>query len=276
MMDWGRTVHGVGDLHVGTIAPERLATVLDDVRGLPPPALHLQIGDSTEHGLPAEDAIAREWLGRLPGPHRTIVGNHDILRNARTVDEWARAYGSSSKNFITDLSFVRIVAVGPDHTGQGEHAGLLSPATLAWLDDELGRTHRDCWIACHWPLDGTVLGNPKEVFTSATKDFHVKPDAELRALLARHRNAKVWVSGHTHSPLNAPGFVTRARLPGARTILSVNLSALVGVGKKRDSHDPLRTVYLTHRPGHIELRFRDHRAHAWIRFRGKSVVRVRV
>jgi 3',5'-cyclic AMP phosphodiesterase CpdA len=276
VIDWARTVHGVGDLHAGAIAPDRLSTVLDDVLTLPTPALHLQIGDATEHGTAAEDEIALDWLARLPGPHRTILGNHDILHNRRTHGQWARAYGRRSKNWVVDLPFARIVAVGPDRNFPGERAGLLTPATLAWLDRELERSPRDCWIASHWPLLGTVLGDPKRLFTSTMSSFHAKPDGELRALLARHRNAKAWLSGHTHSPLSAPGFITRTRLAGRRTILAVNLSALIGVGKTRKPGDPLRSVYLTHRPDSMEVRFRDHRSGAWVAVGGKRVVRARV
>jgi hypothetical protein len=249
---------------------------MDDISRLPTPALHLQIGDATENGIPAEDEIAREWFARLPGPHRTILGNHDIMRNRRTAHEWARAYGRPSKNFTIDLRFVRIVAVGPDRNFRGERVGLLSPATLGWLERQLRQTERDCWIACHWPLAGTVRGNPKKLFTSEMSAFHAKPDRELRALLARHRNAKAWLSGHTHSPLSAPGLVTRARLARRRSIAALNLSALVGIGRTRDPGDPLRSLYLTHRPGEIEVRFRDHRRGEWIPVGGKRVARVRV
>lgn len=249
---------------------------MEDVTTLRKPALHLQSGDSTEHGTPAQDEMAKEWLGRLPGPHRTILGNHDILRNDRTAHEWARAYGRRSKNFTADLSFVRIVAVGPDRNFPGERAGMLSPATLGWLERQLARAERDCWIACHWPLHRTVLGDPKRYFTSAMQSFHAKPRQEIKAVLARHRNAKAWLSGHTHSPITVPGFVTRARVSRQRSILSVNLSALAGTGKVRQPRDPILSVYLTHLPGTIEVRFRSHRRLAWASRGGRKVVAVRV
>jgi 3',5'-cyclic AMP phosphodiesterase CpdA len=262
-LDWGRTVHGVGDLHAGAIKRARAERVLDDVGLLGTPALHLQIGDATEHGIPEEDRAARRWLASLPGPHRTILGNHDILHNRRTPAQWARAYGYESKNYSVDLPFVRVIAVGPDRTLEGRRAGVLSAATLAWLEEQLASAASDCWIACHWPLHRTVMGDPRRHFTSAMQSFHVKPDAEIRALLARHASAKAWLSGHTHSPLHAPGLVTRVHLGGGRSLLAINLSALVGVGKRREPKDPLCSVYLTHRPGTIEVRFRDHRARAW-------------
>jgi 3',5'-cyclic AMP phosphodiesterase CpdA len=257
-------VHGVGDLHAGAILPQRLERVLADVASLPRPALHLQIGDTTEHGLPEQDAIARDWLARLPGRHRTVLGNHDIMRG-RSVAAWARAYGLDSQNFVVDLPFVRLIAVGPSGAGEGRRSGLLSEETLDWLSRRLARSERGCWIACHWPLRDTVSGDPRRNFTSRMLSFHVKPDRDLRALLAEQPNARAWLSGHTHSPLGAPGLVSRVRLGRGRSILAVNLSALVGVGKRRDPTDPLRSVYLTQRPGGMEVRFRDHGERRWLR-----------
>ena len=255
----------MGDLHAGAIASERLRAVLDDVSALPAPALHLQIGDATEHGTPAQDEIAREWLRRLPGRHRPVLGNHDIMRGGRSVAAWARAYGLHAQNYVVDLPFVRLIVVGPDADGEGRRSGLLGPATLSWLARQLARSSRGCWIACHWPLRDTVLGDPRRCFTSRMRSFHAKPDAELRAMLAGQPNARAWLSGHTHSPLSAPGLVTRARLGRGRSIICVNFSALVGVGKRRDPSDALRSAYLTHRPGGMEVRFRDHRDSRWLR-----------
>ena len=255
----------MGDLHAGAIRPQRLRRVLDDVRSLPAPALHLQIGDATEHGRPEQDEIARDWLARLPGPFRTILGNHDVMGGRRSVSAWARAYGLRSQNFVVDLPFVRLIAVGPTRMGDGRESGLLAPDTLAWLARKLERSRRGCWIACHWPLRDTVGGDPRRHFTSRMLSFHAKPDRELRALLAEHPKARAWLSGHTHSPLGAPGLVSRVHLGRGRTIVAVNLSALVGVGKRRDPADPLRSVYLTRGRRGIEVRFRDHGERRWLR-----------
>jgi hypothetical protein len=276
--DWGRTVHGVGDLHAGGIHRARVATMLEDVAGLPKPVLHLQIGDATEHGREAEDVMARRWLGRLPGRHETILGNHDILHNARRTSQWAKAYGYRSKNFVIHLPFrLRIIVIGPDRDYRPDASGTLSKATLAFLDRELRSHHAyDCWVACHWPLHNTVLGDPHKLYTSAMRSFYAKPDHDIRRVLARHRNAKAWLSGHTHSPIQAPGLVTRAPLPGGRSIVAANLSALAGIGKVRDRSDPICSVYLTHKPGTIEFRFRDHHRRAWIAPHKRRVVPVRV
>ena len=274
--DWKHTVHCLGDLHAGAITRVRMEAVSRDIEQLGPPALHLQVGDATEGGREHEDGLAREFLDDLPAQWVTALGNHDILHNDRTVADWASAYDQSSQNFTVELDFVRVIVIGPDRNEPGRRAGRLSGATLSFLERELAGTEKDCWVVCHWPLLRTVMGDPRLHFTSAMEAFHAKPDAGIRKLLARHRNAKVWLSGHTHSPLSAPGLIKRTRLAPKRSIVAVNASALVGIGKRRDPRAPLCSLYLTHRPGFLEVRSRDHRAGAWRKLRGRQVVELPV
>ena len=271
---WKRTVHCIGDLHAGAITDARMGALTGDLARLPAPALHLQIGDATEHARPAQDRLALEFLGGLPGPWVTVLGNHDIWRGERSPAEWARAYYQESHNFSVDLGFARLIAVGPDRSGAGRAAGRLSPATLRFLERELADGPEHCWIACHWPLFRTVMGDPRLHFTSAMPAFHAKPDDRIRELLARHRNARVWLSGHTHSPLSAPGFIKRVRLARRHAIAAINTSALVGIGKRRNPRAPLCSLYLTPRRDRLEIRARDHRARAWRNIRGRGVVDV--
>jgi len=269
--DWDRTVHCLGDLHAGAITSVRMEAVSRDIELLGPPALHVQVGDATEGGREDEDELARTFLDGLPAKWVSALGNHDILHNHRTVSDWGRAYGQRSQNFTAELDFVRLIVIGPDRNDPGQRAGRLSSATLSFLERELARTGKDCWVVCHWPLLRTVMGDPRLHFTSAMEAFHAKPDAKIRELLAHHQNAKVWLSGHTHSPLSAPGLIKRTRLAPKRSIVTVNASALVGIGKRRDPRAPLCSLYLTHRPGCLEVRCRDHRAGAWRNVRGREV-----
>jgi 3',5'-cyclic AMP phosphodiesterase CpdA len=273
---WGRTVHCIGDLHAGAITDVRMNAVSRDVERLSAPALHLQIGDATERGTAAQDELALRFLERLPGPWVTALGNHDILHNERRATDWARVYGQPSQNFTVDLGFVRVVVIGPNRSEPGRRAGRLSAATLSFLVRELAGAPTDCWIACHWPLLGTVMGDPRRHYTSAMAAFHAKPDEGIRDLLRRHPNARLWLSGHTHSPLSAPGLLKRTRLGPRRSIVTINASALIGVGKRRNPRAPLCSLYLTHRPGAIEIRARDHRAGRWRNLRGRPVVELSV
>jgi 3',5'-cyclic AMP phosphodiesterase CpdA len=261
--DWHRTVHLVGDLHAGAITDVRMDAVMRDVERLGTPALHLQLGDMTEAGTEAEDRLALGFLDALPGPWATALGNHDIIRNTRTAAAWARAYGQSGPNFSVDLDFARVILIAPARSRPGGAAGRLSRDTLDFLDDQLAQGPDECWVACHWPLFRTVMGDPRLHFTSAMEAFHAKPDPQIRAILARHRNARLWLSGHTHSPLSAPGLIKRVRLAGDHTLVAINASALVGIGKRRDPRAPLCSLYLTKRRDRIEVRCRDHRAGSW-------------
>jgi 3',5'-cyclic AMP phosphodiesterase CpdA len=272
--DWERTVHCLGDLHAGAISRARVDAASRDIQQLAPPALHLQVGDATEAGKEHEDKLARAFFDELPAQWVAALGNHDILHNDRTVADWARAYGQRSQNFTVELAFVRVIVIGPNRSEPGQRAGRLSSATLSFLERELADTERDCWVVCHWPLLRTVMGDPRLHFTSAMEAFHAKPDADIRALLARHRNAKLWLSGHTHSPLSAPGLIKRTRLAPRRSIVAINASALVGIGKRRDPRAPLCSLYLTQQPGCIEVRCRDHRAGEWRNVRGRRVVEI--
>jgi 3',5'-cyclic AMP phosphodiesterase CpdA len=253
-----------------------MEAVSRDIEALGPPLLHLQVGDATEGGREQEDKLARGFLDGLPAQWVSALGNHDILHNNRSVADWGRAYGQRSQNFTVELDFARLIVIGPDRNEPGRRAGRLSGATLSFLDRELAGTDKDCWVVCHWPLLRTVMGDPRLHFTSAMEAFHAKPDKSIRELLARHRNAKVWLSGHTHSPLSAPGLIKRTRLAPKRTIVAVNASALVGIGKRRDPRAPLCSLYLTHRPGRLEVRCRDHRAGKWRNVRGRQVVELAV
>ena len=253
--DWKRTVHCLGDLHAGAITRARMEAVSRDIEQLGPPALHVQVGDATEGGREHEDMLAREFLDALPARWVTALGNHDILHNDRTVADWGRAYGQQ----LAELhGGARLRARDRDRAGSKRAGPARRPAlerarcpssSASWPS-----TDTDCWVVCHWPLLRTVMGDPRLHFTSAMEAFHAKPDAGIRKLLARHRNAKVWISGHTHSPLSAPGLIKRTRLAPKRSIVAVNASALVGIGKRRDPRAPLCSLYLTHRPGCLEVR----------------------
>jgi hypothetical protein len=276
MPAWDHTVHCIGDLHAGAITDVRLGAASRDLARLGTPALRLQVGDSTERGTEAEDEIAHRFLDGLQGRWAAVLGNHDIFGNRRSANDWARAYRQASHNFSIDLEFVRVIAIGPDRSEPGPRSGRLSDTTLDFLDGELADGPEHCWIACHWPLSRTVMGDPRLHFTSAMAAFQAKPDADIRELLAGRPNARLWLSGHTHSPLSAPGLIKRARLPHGRSIWTVNASALVGVGKRRDPRAPLCSLFLTRGRDRIEVHCRDHRAGGWRNIRGRRVTELAV
>jgi hypothetical protein len=105
---------------------------------------------------------------------------------------------------------------------------------------------------------------------------HAKSDERIRELLARDRNVRVWLSGHTQSPLSAPGLIKRVRLARDRAIVAINTSALVGIGKRGNLRAPLCSPYLTQHRDRIEVRARDHRAGEWRNICGRPVMEIAV
>ena len=105
-----------------------------------------------------------------------------------------------------------MILIAPGRSEPGGAAGRLARATLAFLEQELARDAGDCWVVCHMWLFRTVMGDPRRHFPSAMSAFHAKPDDAIRELLAGHANARLWLSGHTRSPLSAPGLIKRVLL----------------------------------------------------------------
>jgi 3',5'-cyclic AMP phosphodiesterase CpdA len=103
-----------------------------------------------------------------------------------------------------------------DSSIAGRNEGVLTDATLAWLDAEL-RTHADrpAFVCFHHPP--VTLGMP---FVDGIRQFGAERLAEV---IERHPNVVAVLCGHAHTPaattfagrplLVAPGVVSTAMLP---------------------------------------------------------------
>jgi len=259
-------VQFIGDVHAGAISAGRRAVVLTDTWGLVTPAARVQVGDATDHGQPSEDATFQEWWA-LMGGGPLVMGNHDILParfggSGRTGAQWAAAYGLPSQNYTVDLGFIRLVILGMSTYPAGD-AGeemTLTAADLAWLDATLS-DGVPSWICSHAPLYGTV-GGGAGVYRSTDPDFSTQPDADVRAILAARPAAQAWVSGHTHSPVSAPGLLM-TEVIGGRQFAHVNASAIYYTGTNPAAGGDLCSVWLTKVAGGIEARVRDHTNAVW-------------
>lgn len=275
-----RTLHLVGDTHIGNMKQSRKDKVLTDIshRLLPQGVPRLQLGDFTANGWVEQDAEATSWMNALGGDWYAVVGNHDIDGAVRSPDQVAQAWGLPGKNYTVDLGYAVLIVVGPEPLGADGLTMVLSPSTLAWLDTQLA-THapRPCLTACHAPLYETVGRGDSTAsnYISTTAGFYVvggtyanrdtTRDTDVRAVLAAHANAKAWLSGHTHSPLGATDLGSGITL-GGKTVAQVNALALWYVGKSNGLGygDPLVTAYMTVLEDRIEVRYRDHGAGVWV------------
>jgi 3',5'-cyclic AMP phosphodiesterase CpdA len=280
----GTTIHVLGDVHVGggAIPADKLAKAQSDILGgklFPTVAAHVQTGDGTNQALTAEDTTFQAWWAALPTPKYLTCGNHDIWANSRTPAQWASAYGVSGANHTADLGTVKLIFLAPDAMSGGDNVTIVLNSALTFLDTELGNTSKPCFIFCHAPLKNTVLGDPATTYPSSAASWFVTDAAKsdssaVTTILAAHSNAKAWIAGHTHSPIDTPGLVASVTV-GSHTLAAVNASCLFYVGQNSGAQsqyltDPMHGIFITYYPDRIEVRFRNPGAGVWVRGGGAT------
>ena len=270
--DTDRTLHCVGDVHIGGLEQRRQDLLLADLLrpSVPSLAHHLQLGDMVNTPGAAEDAAAVAFMdqiaARAGGDWHTVIGNHDIWSNARTSDQAAAAYGMPAGNYTVDLGYAVLVCLAPTTLGANQAD---MPLDTAWLNSALlANSDRPCMIAAHAPLHETVSpeGTNADYWTSMDGGFYVYNDTEVRTVLADNPNSKVWLSGHTHSPLASTDVVKRERVaPGAHYLAHVNTSSIIYTRKNVvEWTASLATAYVTFLDTKVEVRFRDHGRAQWV------------
>src|SRR5262249_40195142 len=133
----------------------------------------------------------------------------------------------------------------------------------------------------HCPLYGTVLDRDPARdldYDSLESFFYLENSEEVRAVLAKHPNACLYISGHTHAGWGSPNLVLTEDL-GGHPFTYVNLSSPWYTGKHHGIQwilgrekcrflpdDPDLSVSLAVRVSReqISLRFREHRTGTWL------------
>lgn len=270
-------IHFIGDLHYGAVNTIRTNKMVADLshKMVPKPVAHIQIGDLVDgdavanDGSYPSDATALAFLNGLNAPWYAIAGNHDFYNNThaaddRTITEWTAVYGMP-RHLSVDLGFVQILGI----SGAGSSTQLSATGDLDWLDAQLAAATKECIVLHHKPLKNTIAptnpGGAQAVFSSNESGFYAicdtgVDDAALRTVLNNRSAAKMFITGHLHSPLFATNLVTTVNL-GSRSILCADVGALYYVGRAGDKWDQIYTVYLNYYPGdRAEFRWRDHGA----------------
>lgn len=220
--DWTKTVHFIGDTHVGAVSAGRLASLSTDINNLSAPVAHVQVGDTTDTATAGQDTDALAFLNGLPATWYSICGGHDVWGDARTPAQWATAYGMAGQSYVVDLTFCQLICIGVDNAT----SYTLSVATLAWLDAALtaaGAT--PCIIVNHHPLYNTVqTPDAAKYYASLANTWYQKDNAAVRQIVANHDNAVAWVAGHTHSPHFANQFIY-SELVGTHYVAIISCSS---------------------------------------------------
>jgi 3',5'-cyclic-AMP phosphodiesterase len=192
----------VTDLHhgrdTGKVRGPKALSLLSDIAG----RMHgleldavIDLGDRLTDEDPVTDRqrlleLAREFK-RLPYPRHHISGNHDLLPKA---DQEAILEATLSNHVVEKGGWTLVFL----ETSDGTPGGALTPATLTWLEETLGRTANPVVVFSHQPLHGQWMqGNP--YFEEAYKEYACAKGADAaRAIIEASGNVQLCISGHAH------------------------------------------------------------------------------
>ena len=295
-----------GDLHYRArdqwhaMHARRLAPMFQDVRSLwldeGAPAFCVSPGDIVDTGarenytLATKDIAAQ--LGNIafyPG-----IGNHEFHAESRedtvhTAAEFSAAWDMPVRYAWTAGEGSEVVCImldqpdpyKPDPLRENIHV-IFSQETLAFLDAALVEHAKSIAIIfAHCPLWNTVLDrDPQRNLDDDSLDpfFYVENSDEVRAILARHANSTLYISGHTHSGWGSPNLIFTERL-GDHPVTHLNLMCPWYTGRHRGprlSADRLSLEYYPDDPDVLAsfgvkiyhhqalIGVRDHRTRQWL------------
>lgn len=262
-------LHLMGDWHHGLWSEFRRDRFRTDLPNLPKTAVQVQAGDLIEAYSPTWVTEAKATMALFPNLVAAI-GNHDVESTPGASGDWiAEELGLPGKNQSVNLDFCQLIVLGQDDY-HGAHIVLTQP-TLDYLDAELTAcAPRKAIVLAHAPLYNTVVGTG--TFSSAVSAWFVVAqelgnatngvrDQPIRDILAAHDNVLMWLSGHTHHPLDNSTLWTTVNLDG-KHVIAGNASALFYTippsvaGTQEISRLCSSIVYLLR--DRIEVRYRDH------------------
>lgn len=296
----------IGDMHFRAWKPwqaihmPRITRMFHDLHALwqqeGPPAFCVSPGDLVDKGAPQHYALAKHILSEQLGavPLYPGIGNHEFQPDGaedtlHTGAEFSAAWGRPIRYSWTaghNDSVACIMLDQPDPFLPGERYEnphvIFSPETLTFLDEELTRhAGRRAIIFAHCPLHNTVQDrDPQRNLDDDSLDpfFFVENSDEVRAILARHEHAALYISGHTHSGWGSPQLVMSETL-GRHTVTHLNLMSPWYTGRfagarwneertqlvyRADTHDVLASFALYIYERQITIRARDHQSRNWL------------
>lgn len=158
----------------------------------PPPALVIFTGDLISDDNPQSYRHLKLLANRLTSPVYFAMGNHDLRQPFRREVLEEASPGSEPYFYAFDAAGYRFVVL--DSVVEGQVAGELDAAQLAWLDNTLaeGSQRRTVLFMHHPPvrtgvdwLDAYPFGN----------------SGDLLDVLAAHRQVQRVFFGHVHMPM---------------------------------------------------------------------------
>jgi hypothetical protein len=287
----------LGDLHYCAIGAwhavhtQRLLPLFRDLRQLwtqeGEPVFCVSPGDIIDSSLPENYQLAKsELAARLCNiPFYPGLGNLELFPEstenlAELVADFTTFWERPPRYYWTEG---QVLCVMLDVVGYGRP--ILAEETLAFLETALAKHPRHpAVIFAHCPLYGTVGDRDPARnldYDSLEPFFYLENSAEVRAVLGRHPNACLYLSGHTHSGWPAPNLDYTERLvdPPGHPVTHINLMSpwYTGTHKggslsedlatceyREDDPDVLVSFAIRVYRTHAIIRLRDHRARTWL------------
>jgi len=257
------------------------------------PTFCVSPGDIVNNGGLANYELAkrdlRTQLGEIlfyPG-----IGNHEFLPDGENdgihgAEEFCAAWEKPVRYTWISGEVLCIMLDHPDPFSPDRREPvahiLFSDETLAFLEASLA-SHPN-WLAlifAHCPLRDTVLDRDPECNLdddSQDRSFFVENSRDVRAILAHHRNAGLYISGHTHSGWGSPQLVFTETL-GGHPVTHINLMSPWYTGRHHgprrnaqntfeyspDDPDVLASFAIRVYRHYAHIRVRDHRTRTWLR-----------
>lgn len=159
------------------------------------PSLLVDLGDRINQKASAGAGVAMSEIAagfcRLPVPRIHLQGNHDLLPRSEQETLLGVPFGNS----CLELGEWQLVFLD---TFDGSVEGVLSPQTLAWLEQTLVSSELPTVVFSHQPLDGQPL--PGNAFFNGPYRYqaHPKGHEAARRIMERSGKVKLAVSGHAH------------------------------------------------------------------------------
>jgi Calcineurin-like phosphoesterase len=293
----------IGDLHYRArdewhaMHSRRLAPMFEDLHALwlaeGMPAFCVSPGDIVDTGAIENYKLAKKDLAAQLGniPFYPGIGNHEFHRESRedtihTAAEFSAIWDRPIRyNWIEgDVLCIMLEQPDPyvpDPNRENPHV-ILPWEALDFLDTTLAQNAElPAIVFAHCPLSDTVLDrDPERNLDDDSQDpfFYIENSQDVRAILARHANAGLYISGHTHSGWGSPNLVFTEQL-GGHPVTHLNLMSPWYTGRHHGPRLALDRLTLEYRPDEPDvlasfavklyhdralIRVRDHRNQQWL------------
>ena len=181
-------------------------------------ALCVITGDIAHTGEAGQYEAFGDAIRACPVPWRVLPGNHDDRARLAATANLPLCGPAQTLRGATDLGGYRLLFIDTQLTG--EDAGMVRPADLEWLREELAGTPDPALLFMHH--------QPGRVFIPSSDTIGLVDGAAFEDVLARHRDRIAHIFfGHCHLPVSGSvGGIACTGLPATAVQQTANFADL--------------------------------------------------